>query len=145
MSTTLNHVALSRAQLAQASKLAEAGSPALARTHLLFAADHALLALETIGAAPHDGVAPVLRDLDDDSLDHMQDPALTARLTAGFGLVQALIDAYVAHPARRAAPEAPRQIPMYGGANGVFDARGAEAAARALSRLGAAITRAFRR
>ena len=143
MSTTLNHVALSRAQLAQASELAEAGSTALARTHLLFAADHALLALETIGAVPHDDVAPVLRDLDDDSMDYMRDPALTARLTAGFGLVQALIDAYVAHPARRAAPEAPARMPMYGGANGTLNARGAEAAARALSRIGTAIRAAF--
>jgi hypothetical protein len=142
MSTTLNHVALSRAQLAQASELADAGSTALARTHLLFAADHALLALETIGAAPTDDVAPVLRDLDDDSLDYMQDPALTARLTAGFGLVQALIDAYLAHPTRLAAPA---RIPMYGGANGALNARGAEAAARGLSRIGAAITGLFRR
>jgi hypothetical protein len=144
MSTTLNHVALSRAQLAQASELAEAGSTALARTHLLFAADHALLALETIGVAPRDEVAPVLRDLDDDSIDYMQDPALRARLTAGFGLVQELIDAYVAHPARRAAPDAPAQIPMYGGANGTLNARGAEAAARALSRIGTAIRAALR-
>ena len=141
MSTTLNHVALSRAQLAQASEFAEAGSTSLARAHLLFAADHALLALETIGEAPRAEAAPVLRDLDDDSMDYMQDPQLTARLNAGFGLVQALIDAYVAHPAR----PAPATIPMYGGANGMLNARGAEAAERTMRRAGAAIKRAFRR
>jgi hypothetical protein len=129
MSPTLNHVALSRAQLAQASELAAAGSNALARTHLRFAADHALLALEKIGAAPPAGVAPVLRDLDDDRVH-----------TAGFGAVQELIDIYVAHPA----PAAPATIPLYGGANGALNARGAEAAARGLSRIGAAIKRAFR-
>lgn len=127
MSPTLNHVALSRAQLAQASELADAGSPALARTHLMFAADHALLALEKIGAAPPAGVAPVLRDLDDDRVQ-----------TAGFGAVQELIDICVAHPT-------PATIPLYGGPNGALNARGAEAAARGLSRIGAAITRAFRR
>jgi hypothetical protein len=145
MSTTLNHVALSRAQLAQASEFAEAGSTSLARAHLLFAADHALLALETIGEAPRAEVAPVLRDLDDDSIHYMQDPQLTARLSAGFGLVQALIDAYVAHPSRRAPAATPARLPMYGGANGALDARGAEAAERAMRRVGAAIRRTFRR
>ena len=145
MSTTLNHVALSRAQLAQASEFAEAGSTSLARAHLLFAADHALLALEAIGEAPRAEVAPILRDLDDDSMDYMQDPQLTMRLNAGFGVVQALIDAYVAHPARPAPPATPATIPMYGGANGMLNARGAEAAERAMRRAGAAIKRAFRR
>jgi hypothetical protein len=130
MSTTLNHVALSRAQFAQASELADAGSTALARTHLQFAADHALLALEKIGAAPPAGVAPVLRDLDDDRVH-----------TAGFGAVQELIDTAVAHPA----PAAPATIPMYGGPRGAINARGAEAAARGLSRIGAALKGAFRR
>ena len=143
MSTTLNHVALSRAQLAQASELAEAGSPDLARTHLLSAADHALLALAAIGAAPNE-VAPVLRDLDDDTADYMQDPLLTARLNAGFGLVQELIDAYVAHPARLAPATTPARIPMYGGANGFVNARGAEAADRGLRRIWAAVRGAWR-
>jgi hypothetical protein len=125
MSTTLNHVALSRAQFAQASELADAGSTDLAHTHLLFAADHALLALEKIGAAPPDGVTPELRELDDES----------------FEQVQALIDSYFARPASPPAPA----IPMYGGANGALNARGAEAAARGLSRIGAAIKAAFRR
>jgi hypothetical protein len=143
MSTTLNHVALSRAQLAQASEFAAAGSTSLARTHLLFAADHALLALETIGEAPRVEVAPVLRDLDDDSMDYMQDPQLTARLNAGFGVVQSLIDAYVAHPARWAPPET--RLPLYGGANGFLAARGAETAERGLRRIGAAVRSALRR
>jgi hypothetical protein len=34
---------------------------------------------------------------------------------------------------------------MYGGANGTLDARGAEAAERAMRRVGAAIRRTFRR
>ncbi len=118
MSTTLNHVALSRAQLAQASELADAGSTDLARTHLQFAADHALRALERIGAAPPD-----------------------ARVEPDFGRVQELIDTYVAHPA----PAAPAAIPMYGGPNGAMNARGAEAAVRGLRRIGAAVTGAFRR
>ena len=43
--TTPNHLAHSRAQLAEASELADAGSTALARIRLLAAADHALIAL----------------------------------------------------------------------------------------------------
>jgi hypothetical protein len=135
MSTTLNHVALSRAQLAQASELADAGSTALANTHLQFAADHALLALEAIGVAPED--APVLRDLDDDSTDTMRDPQLDAR----FGLVQELIDAYVAHPTRPEPAPAAEQLPLYGGANGFMGARGAEAADRWLRRVWARLRR----
>lgn len=168
MSTTLNHLVLSRAQFAEASEHAAAGSTALARTHLLFAADHALLALAArsaidhpqpqgardrfsiavrladIGAAPEE-VAPVLRDLNDHDIDYIQDPALTARLTVGFGLVQALIDAYLAHPATAAAPVAPAAQPLYGGPRGAMNARGAEAAARGLSRVVAAVRSAFRR
>jgi hypothetical protein len=130
MSTTLNHVALSRAQLAQASELADAGSSALARTHLQFAADHALLALEKIGAAPPGGGAPVLPELDDDAVG-----------SADFDAVQELIDTYVARPAPPATPD----IPLYGGPRGAMNARGAEAAERALKRVGAAIKGAFRR
>jgi hypothetical protein len=164
MSTTPNHLALSRAQFAQASEFADAGSTALARAHLLIAADHALLALAArsaldvthhdrfsialgladIGAASEE-VAPLLRDLNDDSVDCMQDRLLTARLTVGFGLVQGLIDSYFARPPSSELPNAPAPMPMYGGANGALNARGAEAAARALSRLGAAIKTAFRR
>ncbi len=160
MSTTLNHLAQSRAQLAEASDLADAGSAAQARIHLLSAADHALIALAArsavdvpptpapldrqtvavrlaeLGAAPDD-VAPVLRDLNDDSVDSMQDPALAARLDAGFGLVQALIDAYVAHPAGATAAA----VPAYGGARSAMNARGAEAAARGLARLAAVARR----
>ena len=160
MTPTLNHLALSRAQLAQASELAKTGRTALARTHLLFAADHALLALALrsalelprpeqapdpvaiavrladIGAAPAQ-VATGLRDLHDDSFDCMHDPALTARLTDGFDVVQELIDANLAHPA---SPPPPRPaMPSYGGAHGALDARGAEAAARGLRRIGTAM------
>ena len=166
--TTPNHLANSRARLAEASELADAGSAPLARIRLLAAADHALIALAAqravdvsqghpeldrltiglqlaeLGAAPDD-TAPVLRDLDDDSADLMQDSALTARLTAGFGLVHALIDASVAHtavaPQRQVAP----RMPLYGGANGALDARGAEAAARGLTRVAAAVRAAVRR
>ena len=162
MSTTPNHLANSRARLAEASELADAGSTALARIRLLAAADHALIALAAhravdvppghpdldrlaialqlaeLGAAPDD-TAPVLRALNDDSADLMQDPALTARLTAGFGLVHALIDASVAHTAD-AAPRGPAaRLPWYGGANGALDARGAEAAARGLTGVAAAV------
>jgi hypothetical protein len=163
MSTTPNHLALSRAQFAQASEFADAGSTALARAHLLFAADHALLALAArsaldvthddrfsialrladIGAASEE-VAPLLRDLNDDSVDCMQDRLLTVRLTAGFGLVQGLIDSYLAHPRSSELPNAPAPMPMYGGPRGALNARGAEAAARALTRIGAAIRAAFR-
>ena len=167
-STTLNHLVLSRAQFAAASELADAGRTALARVHLLFAADHALLALAArsaielpqsheprdrfsiaarladVGAAPED-VAPVLRDLDDDSDDHATDSPLATRLSVGFGLVQALLDAYLAAPVSAAAPPASAQLPLYGGAQGVLNARGAEAAARGLSRIGAVIRATFRR
>ena len=119
MSTTLNHVALSRAQLAQASEFADAGSTALANTHLRFAADHALRALENIGAAPAG-----------ERID-----------TADFGRVQELIDTYFARPTAAA----PSTIPMYGGPRGAMNGRGAEAAERALKRIGAGIGRAFRR
>jgi hypothetical protein len=168
MSTTLNHLVLSRAQLAAASEHADAGSPALARAHLLFAADHALLALAgrsaldvshpqspldrisiaarlaDIGAAPEE-VTPVLRDLNDDSIDCIQDPPLAARLAVGFGLVQTLIDAYLADPPSPAAPRAPAPMPLYGGPRGALNARGAEAAARGLTCVAAAIRAAFRR
>jgi hypothetical protein len=153
-----NHLAHSRARLAEASELADAGSTALARIRLLAAADHALIALAAhravdvspgqpeldrlaialqlaeLGAAPDD-TAPVLRDLNDDSADLMQDPALTTRLTAGFGLVHALIDASVAHTASLAPHEPAARLPLFGGANGALNARGAEAAARVLTRL----------
>jgi hypothetical protein len=56
MSTTLNHVALSRAQLARASEHADAGSTALAHTHLRFAADHAGRALDAPVDADFDAV-----------------------------------------------------------------------------------------
>ena len=126
MSTTLNHVALSRAQFAQASELADAGSTELARTHLQFAADHALLALEKIGVAPPE--EPVLRG-------HRVD-------IADFGRVQELIDNSMAHRA----PAAPTlNIPLYGGPRGAMSARGAETAERGLKRIGAAIKGAFRR
>ena len=168
MSTTLNHFVLSRAQFAEASEHAAAGSTALARTHLLFAADHALLALAArsaidiqlpseprdrfsiaarladIGAAPRD-VAPVLRDLHDDDADYIQDPPLTARLTVGFALVQGLIDAHLNHSASGVAAAAPASLPLYGGARGAATARGAEAAERGLRRIGAAVRSAFRR
>ena len=110
MSTTLNHVALSRAQLAQASELADAGSTELAHTHLRFAADHALRALDRPGASP--------RDVD-------------------FDAVQELIDSAVARPAE----PLPASIPLYGGPRGAMNARGAEAAERALNRIVAAIRR----
>ncbi len=166
--TTPNHLAHSRAQLAEASELADAGSTALARIRLLAAADHALIALAAhravdvahgrpevdrlaiavelaeLGAAPDDA-APVLRDLDDDRADLMQDPALTARLAAGFGLVHALIDASVAHTAVAAQHEVASRLPLYGGANGALDARGAEAAARGLTRVAAAVRTAVSR
>ena len=66
----------------------------------------------------------------------MQDPQLAARLQAGFGLVEALIDANVA-----ATPLPASGLPMYGGANGALDARGAEAAVRGIARIGNAVLR----
>lgn len=156
MSTTLNHLVLSRTQLAQASELADAGSTALARTQLLFAADNALIALATrseltvtrdgvaldrddvaerlaaLGAAPG-AIPPALRELD----------AGPDELDAGFGAVGALIDAYLDHPA--AAPVPAPDVPLYGGAAGMLDARGADAAARGLTRVAAAIRSALRR
>jgi hypothetical protein len=84
MSTTLNHLTESRAQLAEASQL---------------------------GAAPDD-LALVLRDLNDEN------------------------------PSAR---EVPARMPLYGGARGALNARGAEAAARGLSRLAAAARMAVRR
>jgi hypothetical protein len=165
MPTTQNHLVLSRRQLAEASEHADAGSTALARTHLLFAADHALIALAArsavdltpayarldrveiaallteIGAAPDD-VAPVLRDLGDDSVDCIKVAPLGARLTVGFGLVQALIDANLAHAASTSPPARMR---LYGGAGGALNARGAEAAVRGLARVAAAIRAVFRR
>ena len=168
MSTTLNHFVLSRAQFAEASELAAAGSTALARTHLLFAADHALLALAArsaigiqllreprdrisiatrladIGAAPRE-VAPVLRDLHDDDTDCIQDPPLTARLTVGFALVQGLIDAHLDHSASGVATAAPASLRLYGGARGAMNARGAAAAERGMRRIAAAVRSAFRR
>jgi hypothetical protein len=68
MSTTLNHVALSRAQLAQASEHADAGSTALANTHLRIAADHALRALDRGGAAPADVDFDVVQELIDSAV-----------------------------------------------------------------------------
>jgi hypothetical protein len=114
MSTTLNHVALSRAQLAQASELADAGSTALADTHLRIAADHALRALDRGGAAPAD---------------------------VDFDVVQELIDSAVARPTS----PPPASIPLYGGPRGAMNARGAEAAERAIARIGAAIKGAVKR
>ena len=51
-------------------------------------------------------------------------------LEAGFERVQALIDAVLAHPQAPVRPV----LPMYGGAAGALNARGAEAAARVLER-----------
>jgi hypothetical protein len=168
MSTTHNHFVLSRAQFAEASELAAAGSTALARTHLLFAADHALLALAArsaiepphlheprdrfsiaarladIGAAPRE-VAPVLRDLNDADVQHIQDPPLTARLTVGFALVQRLIDAHLDHTASRGVTAPPASLRLYGGSRGAMHARGAEAAARGMQSVAAAVRSALRR
>ena len=168
MTTMPNHLVSSRARLAEASELADAGSTALARIRLLAAADHALIALAAhravdvppeqpeldrlaialhlaeLGAAPDD-TASVLRDLNDDSADLIQDPALTARLTAGFGVVAALIDASVDHTSRAPRTEAPARLPLYGGANGALDARGAEAAERGLTRIATAVRSAVGR
>jgi hypothetical protein len=73
MSTTLNHVALSRAQLAQASEHADAGSTALANTHLQIAADHALRALDRDGTAPS--------DVDFDAVQELIDSAVARPVT----------------------------------------------------------------
>jgi len=146
MPVTLNHLALARARLAEASRLADAGSARAARTELFVAADHALLALAArdahdaaVGRAQVDELTHVLRDLDDD-VDVAKDPQLAARLSAGFGLVQALIDANVAAP-----PLPTREIPRYGGAQGMLNARGAEAAVRGIARIGNALRGLLRR
>jgi hypothetical protein len=160
MSTTLNHLVLSRTRLAEASELADAGSATLARTRLLSAADHALIALAgrsavavpasgdpldrftialrltELGAAPEEA-APLLRDLDDEVA---QDRPST-ELTPGLGMVQALIDASLDQPA----PGAAARMPLYGGARGAVNARGAEAAARGLARLAGRVRGALRR
>ncbi len=115
MSTTLNHVALSRAELAQAREHADAGSTALANTHLKSAADHALRALDRVGDAPPAG----------------------GLNTGDFDAVQELIDDAVARPS---APLRPA-VPMYGGPRAVRNARGAEAAERGLRRIGTALRR----
>jgi hypothetical protein len=128
--TTPNHLAHSRARLAEASELADAGSTDLARVRLVSAADHALIALAAHGETGHHGSRPELerlRELDRD------DP----RLTAEFGAVQALIDASLAEAHR--APATP--MPMYGGPRGAINARGAEAAARGLARIRSALRR----
>jgi hypothetical protein len=147
MPATLNHLAFSRARLAEASRLADSGSAADARAELFVAADHALIALAArdrhdaeVGRAQVDELAHVLRDLDDDDVDAMQDPQLAARLAAGFGLVQALIDANVATPLQPA-----RALPRYGGGQGVLNARGAEAAVRGIARIGYALRGLLRR
>jgi hypothetical protein len=147
MPTTLNHLALSRARLAEASASADAGSATEARAQLLVAADHALLALATrdardaaVGRAQVEELAHVLRDVDDD-VDVIKDPQLSERLAAGIGLVQALIDANVAPTAIPPAPA----IPLYGGARGFTHARGAESAVRGIARIGNAVRRLLRR
>jgi hypothetical protein len=146
MPATLNHLVLSRARLAEASRLADSGSALEARAELLVAADHALRALAArdehdaaVGRAQVDELTHVLRDLNDD-VDVMKDPQLAARLSAGFGLVQALIDANVAAPPRPA-----REIPRYGGAQGMLNARGAEAAVRGIAHIGNALRGLLRR
>ena len=146
MPATLNHLALSRARLAEGCRLADSGSALEARAELVVAADHALIALAArdardaaIGRAQVDELAHVLRDLDDD-VDVAKDPQLAARLSAGFDLVQALIDANVVAPPRPA-PD----IARYGGGQGVLNARGAEAAVRGIGRIGNALRSLLRR
>jgi hypothetical protein len=133
MSTTLNHRAHARARLAEASELADAGSTDLARVRLLSAADHALIALRA-----REQAHPELDRLR--TLDHGTD-----EMQAGFGLVQALIDASLAEPALSARHAAAPQIPLYGGPRGAMNARGAEAAARGLAHVSAALRRTLRR
>ena len=141
MNVTQNHRTLSRARLAEAHALIGAGEHELARDRLLSAADHALRALAASGAARDEhaaiavgggGAAPPLApDAPLDAIVPEDD------LEAGFERVQELVDAVIAHPAAPARPA----LPMYGGAAGALNARGAEAAARVLTRLWAAVRR----
>lgn len=143
MTVTPNHRALSREHLAEAHVLADAGENELARDRLLSAADHALQALaaspaggardEPVAVAVSGGAAPApLRpDAPADEIVPEDD------LDAGFERVQGLIDAVLAHPATPARPT----LPLYGGAAGALNARGAEAAARVLARVWAAARR----
>jgi hypothetical protein len=138
MSTTPNHRVLARDHLAEATLLADAGRTADAHSHLLSAADHALLALAASqavdlshAAARRDRVAIAVPGSTD--LECLDEPDLDAC----FGLVQTLIDACLAQPAT----PPPANVPLCGGPSGALRWRGAETAGRALRRLGAALKR----
>jgi hypothetical protein len=150
MTTTLNHRALSREHLADAHVLADSGESDLARDRLVSAADHALRALAASRAADTrddelpvtaavpfaDGGGPAL--LQPGAAVDTADQIVPADdLDTGFERVQELIDAALAQPPIPARPS----LPPYGGAAGALNARGAEAAARTLARVRAALRR----
>jgi hypothetical protein len=138
MTFTPNHRALSREHLAEAHALAGAGESDRARDRLVAAADHALRALAASGAARDEHVAVAVAGGATPALSRPGDAVVSAdELDAGFEHVQRLIDAALAEPA----VPAPPSLPMYGGAAGATRARGAEAAARALAGLWAALRR----
>jgi hypothetical protein len=92
----------------------------MARTRLLSAADHALIALSAHSAV---GVSQAGAQLDRPAialrlaeLGATPDDLLPSRLTPGFGLVHALIDASLTHQVSPPAPTAPAAMPMYGAA-----------------------------
>lgn len=150
MTITLNHRALSREHLAEAHVLADAGESDLARDRLVSAADHALRALAASRAGgsrdDHAVTAPVALAggggapslLRPDAPAHPADELVPEDdLAAGFERVQELIDAALAHSPAPARPT----LPMYGGAAGALNARGAESAARGLARVAAVLRR----
>jgi hypothetical protein len=101
-------------------ELADAGSALVARTRLLSAADHALIALSAHSAV---GVSQAGAQLDRPAialrlaeLGATPDDLLPSRLTPGFGLVHALIDASLTHQVSPPAPTAPAPMPMRGAA-----------------------------
>jgi hypothetical protein len=144
MNVTPNHRALSRAHLAEAHALAGAGELDRARARLRSAADHALRALAAstgpgtrdapLAVAATGGGAPVLLR-PDEAVDPLGEIVAEDELDAGFERVQRLIDAALgADPI-----PPPATLPLYGGAAGMLNARGAEAAERVLVRVWAAI------
>jgi hypothetical protein len=133
---TPNHRALSREHLAEAHSLADAGATEQARARLVSAARHALEALASAPAGGDVAVGKLVPVTSGSVLRHPDAPVDPEELVpeddidTGFERVQSLIDAVLAHPQPPARPS----LPMYGGAAGALNARGAESAARVLER-----------
>jgi hypothetical protein len=131
-----NHRALSREHLAEAHRLADAGATERARERLVSAAHHALQALASATTGGDVAVSALIPVPSGPVLQQPDAPVDPVELVpeddleGGFERVQALIDAVLAQPQAPVRPV----LPMYGGAAGALNARGAEAAARVLER-----------